>query len=358
MFVRWWRIGEQNRRRVWLLYPWFTGLMCSGSCFGVMSACGRMMHVVSFFFANRIASSTAPQPGDDSDMLSLFSTDWRWLVAYNVTYPIEFFCMSIAKLMVLDKMLDFAVPRGSDMATHVARAGRLVMSSVVVGNVAGTGSSFAAAVYWREASNLAAAAAVALATNSSVSESLRALAFDREHLVTAAESAQQFSEVAVLLLIIATFAVAGIACARRVSSALQRMDDEHGAAGRQLRRQIVITVAVVIVTFLLRAAYATMFAFGAALQNEGEPCRSAASPCDAACLNIYLLMLNRFNFTPEFQATIITISSPLTLLVALWGMTTPLMLQMMSDSGRQLEAFVMKTKTRHRQEDEVDEAVQ
>lgn len=117
MFVRWWRIGEQNRRRVWLLYPWFTGLMCSGSCFGAMSACGRMMHVVSFFLANHIASSTAPQPGDDSDMLSLFSTDWRWLVAYNVTYPIEFFFMSIAKLMVLDKMLDFAVPRGRLPAT-------------------------------------------------------------------------------------------------------------------------------------------------------------------------------------------------------------------------------------------------
>ncbi len=54
------------------------------------------------------------------------------------------------------------------------------------------------------------------------------------------------------------FAVVGIASARRVSSALRDMNDEHGAAGRQLRRQIVGTAAVVFVTFLLRAVFSTM----------------------------------------------------------------------------------------------------
>jgi hypothetical protein len=36
--------------------------------------------------------------------------------------------------------------------------------------------------------------------------------------------------------------------------------------------------------------------------------------------------------TPEFQLTVVLISSPLTLLVALWGMTTGVILQLMRSS--------------------------
>jgi hypothetical protein len=39
--------------------------------------------------------------------------------------------------------------------------------------------------------------------------------------------------------------------------------------------------------------------------------------------------------TPEFQVTIVLISSPLTLLVALWGMTTKVILHLMRSSRRE-----------------------
>ena len=38
--------------------------------------------------------------------------------------------------------------------------------------------------------------------------------------------------------------------------------------------------------------------------------------------------------TPEFEATVVLISSPLTLLVALWGMTTKYALQLMKTSRK------------------------
>jgi hypothetical protein len=38
------------------------------------------------------------------------------------------------------------------------------------------------------------------------------------------------------------------------------------------------------------------------------------------------------NFTPEFQVTVVLVSSPLTLLVALWGMTSRQTLEAMKSS--------------------------
>ncbi len=41
-------------------------------------------------------------------------------------------------------------------------------------------------------------------------------------------------------------------------------------------------------------------------------------------------------YTPEFLSTVVMVSSPLTLLVALWGMTSKLTLQLMRSRQRQM----------------------
>ena len=74
------------------------------------------------------------------------------------------------------------------------------------------------------------------------------------------QSIQGFSEISVLVLLIATFIAVGVMCARRVDSSLASMTSVAGAKAKHLRRQIVVTVAVVFVTFFLRAAYTTMLA--------------------------------------------------------------------------------------------------
>ena len=137
-----------------------------------------------------------------------------------------------------------------------------------------------------------------------------------------------------LLIIILAFAVVGIASARRVSSALRHMNHEHGAAGRQLRRQIVGTAAFVFVTFLLRAVFSTIIALANALQIEVFTCSNG---CDPACNNVWTVIGIWLQFTPEFQLSVVLISSPLALLVALWGMTDKRTLQHMRSvraSGR------------------------
>jgi hypothetical protein len=80
---------------------------------------------------------------------------------------------------------------------------------------------------------------------------------------------QWFCEVAALLLIVAAFVVAGVACARVVSSNLLLVDraSAPAAVGRELRRQVLITTAVVFVAFVLRSVQSTMFAVARQLQD-------------------------------------------------------------------------------------------
>ena len=51
--------------------------------------------------------------------------------------------------------------------------------------------------------------------------------------------------------------------------------------------------------------------------------------CDPTCHNEFTHINQWASRTPEFQVTVVLVSSPLTLLVALWGMTSKQTLQAM-----------------------------
>ena len=315
---------EEDRPRVWVLYGWFSGLMCVGSVFGAVAWAFWMQFLVADF-----------TPGlSNSQIQSLGSQAQYWAAAFYVTYAIEFLCLSVAKLLVLHRMADFAVPKGDGLSRRLAVGGRVVMAAVVVGNVVGLCGNVAAAVLSKQTGDLYNAAAAAFAANSTEAANAFVVQENQKSTVASdAGSVQQFCEVAVLLIIILAFSVVGIASARRVSSALRDMNDEHGAAGRQLRRQIVGTAAFVFVTFLLRAVFSTMNALANALQNDGANC---PTNCGIPCNNVWTLIQLWLEFTPEFQLIVVLISSPLALLVALWGMTTDRALRQMQSNRRQM----------------------
>ena len=85
---------------------------------------------------------------------------------------------------------------------------------------------------------------------------------------------------------------------------------------------MVITTVVVFVTFVVRSVQSTMLAVSRQLQDGARTCPGVTSRCDPSCYNVFT-HINQWAFnTPEFQVTIVLVSSPLTLLVALWGMTS------------------------------------
>ena len=324
MFVRWWGMEEEDRRQVWELYGWFSGLMWLGSVFGAVAWGAWMLFLVADF-----------TPGlTPAQNQSLLAKTQYWIATFLVTYAIEFLCLSVVKLLVLDCMADFELAKGGGMRRLLGVGGRVVMAVVVVGNAAGLCGNVAAAVYFKEAGDLYMAASSAYAANNTdAGVKFANLALQKESVANEVASVQSFCEVVVLLIIILAFAAVGVACARRISSALRILSNEHEAVtavGRQLRRQIVGTTAFVFVTFLLRAVFSTMNALANALQNDGASC---TSNCDPSCFNVWTLIQFWLQFTPEFQLSVVLISSPLALLVALRGMTDKRALQHMR-SGR------------------------
>ena len=73
-------------------------------------------------------------------------------------------------------------------------------------------------------------------------------------------------------------------------------------------------------------------------QDGGKSCPGAIDLCDASCYNVYAHIVQWEGYTPEFLTTVVLISSPLTLLVALWCMTSKLTLQLMMSRQRQMAA--------------------
>ncbi len=63
--------------------------------------------------------------------------------------------------------------------------------------------------------------------------------------------------------------------------------------------------------------------------------------CNASCHNVYTHITQWNAYTPQFQPLVELISSPLALLVALWGMTTKLTLQLTKSSQRELAPLRM-----------------
>jgi hypothetical protein len=113
----------------------------------------------------------------------------------------------------------------------------------------------------------------------------------------------------------------GVLSARRVSARLRGVHAASAAmaSGRMLRLQIVGTTCFVFVAFVVRSVFSTMFAVANHLRDNGEVCPGASKCSD--CYNAYTHITRWMVFTPEFQLAIVLVSSPLALLVALWGMT-------------------------------------
>ncbi len=313
---------------MWELYGWFSGLMCVGSVFGAVTWAAWMQFLV-FEFLFYVPGQIPAQAQ------SLLAQNQYWGAAFFVTYAIEFLCLSVAKLLVLDRMANFALAKVDGMSRRLAVGGQVVMAAVVVGNVVGLCGNVAAAVYAKQSGDLYSASSAAFTANNTDAGNNFSNEANQKLFVSAdVASVQQFCEVAVLLIIILAFGVVGIASARRLSSALRDMNDEHvEAAGRQLRRHIVGTAAFVFVTFLLRAVFSTMIALANALQNDYANCPTL---CGIPCNNVYQLIQNWLLLTPEFQLIVVLISSPLALIVALWGMTSERTLQYMRTSRRQM----------------------
>jgi hypothetical protein len=265
--------------------------------------------------------------------------------------------MCAAKLMVLDRMMVFAAPPGAGMPKLWAAAGRVVMAAVVLGNAVGLAANAAAAVHSQKAAQAeSTASAYYAANNTEDGYKVDLLSLHEVQLVGSISSVQRFAEVAVLLLIVVTFAVVGTLCARILYTRVKPIGVDAGydafiaTVGRTLRLQMLGTTGFIFVTFLLRSVFSTMLAVALQLRDSDKECPGAKTICDA-CYNEYTHISTWMAFTPEFQQVIILISSPVAQLVALWGMTTKSTLHLMTTSKRDKTLAVTLMQARREEEE-------
>ena len=182
-------MNDHSRLHMWRLFGWFCGLMLCGSCFGAVTWAAWMQRMV-YNFKGSVDSTAWTQ------RTSLYALSIRWIVVFTVTYPIEFLCLSVAKLMVLDRMAIFS---GVSKKLHLCW--RVVTALVVAGSVAGlVGNIFAAVQFQQCAESYSMSSASYLLNNTvdgqkyfAVSQSCMQTAFN-------ISSVQIYCETVVLLL--------------------------------------------------------------------------------------------------------------------------------------------------------------
>jgi hypothetical protein len=220
------------------------------------------------------------------------------------------------------------------------------MAAVVLGNAVGLAANIAASVHFQKSAEAMSAASASLAADSIAlsNEYFDSSQAYNQHAGFIA-SVQAFSEVTVLLLIVVAFVVTGTFCIRRVRTRLLSVDhsSEIGASIIALRLQILGTAAFVFVAFLIRSVASTMLAVAFQSQDSANVCPGSGL-CDASCYNAYTHLLQWNAYTPEFQLTVVLISSPLALIVALWGMTSKSLLRRMNPNRPQVQVS-MKTRS-------------
>jgi hypothetical protein len=223
----------------------------------------------------------------------------RWLAVVAVMWSLEFMCLSITKLMVLDRMSDFAATQKASRRWFVW--GRVVMFAAVLCNAVAVAGSVAPAVYWVRSADLFSAASAQFAQNKTdVGFQLYAQAQKQNQAAYSLAPIYYYAEVVILLLILATFCAVGTACARRISFALRgvrklaaaslklsktaQVFEQAAEEGERLRLHILATTAFIFVTFLLRSVYSTMRLVAHQLQDNSKSC----ALCDASCHNVYV----------------------------------------------------------------------
>jgi hypothetical protein len=138
-----------------------------------------------------------------------------------------------------------------------------------------------------------------------------------------------------LVIMLVSFLAAGVLCIRRFYSGTTSSATEAGRQIKKLRLQIIVTVSTVFVTFLMRSVYAAALAAsrrGRILRistgSVGSTifCETGAGLCDR-CQDLGVIVQSWLYLCPAFSFTVFLLSSPVTILVSLWGMTPDSILQ-------------------------------
>jgi hypothetical protein len=134
-----------------------------------------------------------------------------------------------------------------------------------------------------------------------------------------------------LVIVLISFVVAGIYCIRRFNKGNTNAANAVGRQNKILQIRIFVTVSTVFVSFLMRSVYAVILAISRINNRIGLPIFSPEqNNCDNTCMPcqpLGVIVQSWIFYAPEFSELLILVASPLTMLIAVWGMTSPHFIQ-------------------------------
>ena len=225
-------------------------------------------------------------------------------------------------MQVLDRLTDF-----SKLKTRATSRwnlfSRVLVGAIIAGNIVGLCCTIAGSIFLLK---VAATFEQFASYNVSATAFNNVFAADFEKGVETAAVFFGF-ETIILPIIVISFFVVGAASVRRIRIAMNAVlkpqqlttvgaSDAGAASGRRLKRQIMGTCGILFVSLSIRAVFSMMLAMGAVFGNFDTEKR-----CDAKG-NTFALMTVWIVNSPEFFFLVVLLCQPMTLLVALWGMTS------------------------------------
>jgi hypothetical protein len=360
MFLAWRRLRSEQKKKVWRFYGWYAALACIGSVFGIASEC------LGIKYERSIALSSASQNVSERFASEAEVSLWSSVVIVPDAFQICF--VNVALLIVLDRLVNVAFATSTGLNARLVLAERAVMGIVTCLSVLSICFSAASAHYFRQCIaplNNAAAAILANDFKSSAeyNDSFRMWKL----LANKTHSAQLFSTTAAILFVLVTLVAVVLVCSRRIREIYKR--EVAGSSARQkarfssvvdlpadsaelcdsdlsstletprvsehtaqlvenlksVHRQILATVAVVFVALICMAIFQTFYA--SATFNDIRFTIETVSFCDPKATTNSLFG-NWMLLNPEFFILGGYMPPPVAMLVALWGMTSKLMLKM------------------------------
>jgi len=222
-FARWKRWSEEEKQKGWALYGWFTGLSFCGSAAGALAYACRLRQLVPFYIYSKLSTIVGPTQAELQQMQTLRAEARRWTAAHHALFPFELNCVVLAQLLVLRRMQHFAM-KGSPNPERWRKARRGLLGAVVLLNALGICSNFGAAFYYNQAAGFNVDSANAFAANDTATGmAVRRVAEISVQLADGVASIQRFSEVSVLMLIVAAFLIVGFFCARVMASTFRTL---------------------------------------------------------------------------------------------------------------------------------------
>jgi hypothetical protein len=381
LFFLWYRLGIDEKKKLWRLYGWFTGCSCLGSVFGIAAVCSQIQYARSTIeFSESAALKSA-------DAYFWYSESSKWESITEVPDALQMLLISVPLLMVLDRLIHLAFSTAGSLSSSWVKAKRVVVGIIFGLHTVSICFSAASSFYSsQEVPILLKIRAAFIANDTATATALDDDFYSVTLKTGLAQSAMLISQGVSFVFMVAVFTAVFIACFRRIReikqfavrkgtsmqemrtpSVDQRQDDvdsshtvivvgntAHRVSTHDAQRvyaqllsfitdvqsQIVITVVVVFIMLVWIAICLLVDGISEAANNV---CNAAnqdfqtGSYCNP-CENSYSHIQDWLSLSPEFTVLSTYIPGQLAVFVALWGMTSKAMFQSMKGQ-RQPTAF-------------------